>query len=135
MSSAASIFDILNCIKTIKIWNFDVKNTVILTFHRHVYFGEYPLSFAACLGQEECVRLLVAKGANPNYQDSNGNTVMHMLVIHDRKVGTGNSYWSCDTVTMVTVNVCTGHMMVDLIILLLPDSVWLLFLVDFLNQF
>lgn len=82
----------LNCIKTIKIWNFDVKNTVILTFYRHVYFGEYPLSFAACLGQEECVRLLVAKGANPNYQDSNGNTVMHMLVIHDRKVSTGNSY-------------------------------------------
>uniref|UniRef100_A0A8W8L649 Transient receptor potential cation channel subfamily V member 6 n=1 Tax=Magallana gigas TaxID=29159 RepID=A0A8W8L649_MAGGI len=54
-------------------------------YEGHVYFGEYPLSFAACLGQEECVRLLVAKGANPNYQDSNGNTVMHMLVIHDRK--------------------------------------------------
>ncbi|XP_069120807.1 transient receptor potential cation channel subfamily V member 5-like isoform X4 [Argopecten irradians] len=51
----------------------------------HVYFGEYPLSFAACLGQEECVRLLVAKGANPNLQDNNGNTVMHMLVIHDKK--------------------------------------------------
>lgn len=54
-------------------------------YEGHVYFGEYPLSFAACLGQEECVRLLVAKGANPNYQDTNGNTVMHMLVIHDRK--------------------------------------------------
>ena len=51
-----------------------------------MYLGEYPLSFAACLGQEECVRLLIAKGANPNFQDSNGNTVMHMLVIHDRKV-------------------------------------------------
>ncbi|OWF56105.1 transient receptor potential cation channel subfamily V member 5-like isoform X8 [Mizuhopecten yessoensis] len=51
----------------------------------HVYLGEYPLSFAACLGQEECVRLLVAKGANPNLQDNNGNTVMHMLVIHDKK--------------------------------------------------
>ncbi|XP_062582287.1 transient receptor potential cation channel subfamily V member 5-like isoform X4 [Saccostrea cucullata] len=54
-------------------------------YEGHVYFGEYPLSFAACLGQEECVRLLVAKGANPNVQDTNGNTVMHMLVIHDRK--------------------------------------------------
>lgn len=52
----------------------------------HVCFGEYPLSFAACLGQEECVRLLLAKGANPNLQDTNGNTVMHMLVIHDKKV-------------------------------------------------
>ncbi|XP_053381357.1 transient receptor potential cation channel subfamily V member 5-like isoform X2 [Mercenaria mercenaria] len=54
-------------------------------YEGHVYFGEYPLSFAACLGQEECVRLLVAKGADPNLQDSNGNTVMHMLVIMDRK--------------------------------------------------
>ncbi|XP_052789799.1 transient receptor potential cation channel subfamily V member 6-like isoform X9 [Mya arenaria] len=54
-------------------------------YEGHVYFGEYPLSFAACLGQEECVRLLIAKGANPNLQDSNGNTVMHMLVIMDRK--------------------------------------------------
>ncbi|XP_022322062.1 transient receptor potential cation channel subfamily V member 5-like isoform X1 [Crassostrea virginica] len=54
-------------------------------YEGHVYLGEYPLSFAACLGQEECVRLLIAKGANPNFQDSNGNTVMHMLVIHDRK--------------------------------------------------
>lgn len=51
----------------------------------YVYWGEYPLSFAACLGQEECVRLLLAKGADPNLQDTNGNTVLHMLVIHDRK--------------------------------------------------
>ncbi|KAL4218965.1 hypothetical protein ACF0H5_021551 [Mactra antiquata] len=54
-------------------------------YEGHVYFGEYPLSFAACLGQEECVRLLIAKGANPNLQDCNGNTVMHMLVIMDKK--------------------------------------------------
>ncbi|XP_070176745.1 transient receptor potential cation channel subfamily V member 5-like isoform X3 [Littorina saxatilis] len=51
----------------------------------YVYWGEYPLSFAACLGQEECVRLLLAKGADPNLQDTNGNTVLHMLVIHDKK--------------------------------------------------
>lgn len=54
---------------------------------RAVYFGEYPLSFAACLGQVDCVRLLIAKNANPNLQDNNGNTVMHMLVIHDNEVG------------------------------------------------
>ncbi|XP_048244960.1 transient receptor potential cation channel subfamily V member 5-like isoform X3 [Haliotis rufescens] len=54
-------------------------------YEGHVYLGEYPLSFAACLGQEECVRLLIAKGADPNLQDNNGNTVMHMLVIHDKK--------------------------------------------------
>ncbi|XP_046567437.1 LOW QUALITY PROTEIN: transient receptor potential cation channel subfamily V member 5-like [Haliotis rubra] len=54
-------------------------------YEGHVYLGEYPLSFAACLGQEECLRLLLAKGADPNLQDNNGNTVMHMLVIHDKK--------------------------------------------------
>ena len=47
------------------------------------YFGEYALSFAAILNQEECVRLLIAKKADPNKQDSNGNTVLHMLVIND----------------------------------------------------
>lgn len=64
------------------------KNRWFLFPISHVYYGEYPLSFAASLGQEECVRLLLAKGANPNLQDTNGNTVMHMLVIHDKKVGT-----------------------------------------------
>lgn len=29
----------------------------------YVYWGEYPLSFAACLGQEECYRLVLARGA------------------------------------------------------------------------
>lgn len=48
----------------------------------YVYWGEYPLSFAACLGQEECYRLLLARGADPDKQDTNGNTVMHMLVIY-----------------------------------------------------
>ena len=33
------------------------------------------------------MRLLVAKGADPNIQDTNGNTVLHMLVVHDKKVG------------------------------------------------
>ncbi|KAK6194673.1 hypothetical protein SNE40_000264 [Patella caerulea] len=62
-------------------------------YEGHVYFGEYPLGFAACLGQEECVRLLVAKDklnndhSTPltNLQDANGNTVLHMLIIHDKK--------------------------------------------------
>ncbi|KAL8561177.1 hypothetical protein ACOMHN_029248 [Nucella lapillus] len=57
----------------------------VYVFSSYVYWGEYPLSFAACLGQEECVRLLLAKGADPNLQDTNGNTIMHMLVIHDKK--------------------------------------------------
>lgn len=54
---------------------------------RYVYWGEYPLSFAACLGQEECYRLMLARGANPDNQDTNGNTVLHMLVIYSKLVG------------------------------------------------
>jgi len=52
----------------------------------YAYFGEYPLSFAAILNQEECVRLLMAMGADPNKQDFNGNTVLHMLVINNNVV-------------------------------------------------
>ncbi len=51
------------------------------------YNGEYPLSVAASLNQIDCVRLLIAKGANLNNQDSNGNTVMHLLIIHNNFVG------------------------------------------------
>ncbi|XP_015113210.1 transient receptor potential cation channel subfamily V member 5 [Diachasma alloeum] len=50
----------------------------------YVYWGEYPLSFAACLGQEECYRLVLARGADPDKQDTNGNTVLHMLVIYSK---------------------------------------------------
>ena len=39
-----------------------------------VYFGEYPLSFAACLNLFELVELFAAHGANVNAQDSRGNT-------------------------------------------------------------
>lgn len=50
----------------------------------YVYWGEYPLSFAACLGQEECFRLVLARGADPDAQDTNGNTTLHMLVIYEK---------------------------------------------------
>ena len=50
------------------------------------YYGEYPLSFAAVMGQFDCVRLLLTQGVDPNKQDSNGNTVLHMLVIHNKLV-------------------------------------------------
>ena len=50
------------------------------------YFGEYPLTFAAILNQEECVRILIANGADPNMQDSNGNTVLHLLIINNNPV-------------------------------------------------
>ncbi|XP_070540761.1 transient receptor potential cation channel subfamily V member 5-like isoform X2 [Ptychodera flava] len=49
------------------------------------YWGEYPLGFAACLGQQEQFRLLREAGGDPRLQDFNGNTVLHMMVIHNRK--------------------------------------------------
>ena len=52
----------------------------------HVYWGEYALSFAACLEMDDCYRLLLAKGsADADRGDSNGNTVLHMCVIVDKK--------------------------------------------------
>ncbi|KAI6216081.1 Transient receptor potential cation channel subfamily V member 6 [Aphelenchoides besseyi] len=48
-----------------------------------MYFGEYPLAFAACTNQEDCYRILCANKADPNAQDTNGNTVLHMTVIHE----------------------------------------------------
>lgn len=63
------------------------SNKILLPFSSYVYWGEYPLSFAACLSQEECFRLVLARGADPDNQDTNGNTVLHMLVIYE-KVGT-----------------------------------------------
>lgn len=53
-------------------------------YEGYVYWGEYPLSFAACLGQVECYRLTLAKGADPDYRDTNGNTALHMLVIYEK---------------------------------------------------
>ena len=62
------------------------NDTVMTVVLRNAYWGEYPLSFAACLGQEECVRLLCAKDVDVNRQDTNGNTALHMVVIHEQQV-------------------------------------------------
>ncbi|XP_055856516.1 transient receptor potential cation channel subfamily V member 5 [Episyrphus balteatus] len=53
-------------------------------YEGYVYWGEYPLSFAACLNQEDCFRLVLARGADPDLQDTNGNTVLHMLVVYEK---------------------------------------------------
>jgi len=49
------------------------------------YYGEYPLSFAACTGHKEMVSLLLQHGAELDAVDSNGNNVLHLMVIHRRQ--------------------------------------------------
>ncbi|XP_068509252.1 transient receptor potential cation channel subfamily V member 1 isoform X2 [Syngnathus scovelli] len=48
------------------------------------YFGELPLSLAACTNQPDMVEFLLDneyQQANPNTPDSHGNTVLHALVV------------------------------------------------------
>ena len=52
----------------------------------YAYYGEYPLSFAACFGYEDIYDYLVDHGADPNFQDSFGNNVLHMMVIANQTV-------------------------------------------------
>uniref|UniRef100_A0A182NPF8 Ion transport domain-containing protein n=1 Tax=Anopheles dirus TaxID=7168 RepID=A0A182NPF8_9DIPT len=61
-----------------------VQMVQLTNYDGYVYWGEYPLTFAACLGQEECYRLVLARGADPDNKDFNGNTVLHMLVIYEK---------------------------------------------------
>lgn len=61
-----------------------VNLAVETNYEGYVYWGEYPLTFAACLNQEECYRLMLARGANPDSQDTNGNTSLHLLTIYEK---------------------------------------------------
>ncbi|KAK0410590.1 hypothetical protein QR680_005217 [Steinernema hermaphroditum] len=53
-------------------------------YEGRMYFGEYPLAFAACTNQFDCYRLLRMKKADPNLKDTNGNTILHLTVIHEK---------------------------------------------------
>eukprot|EP01126_Amoeba_proteus_P048002 TRINITY_DN5523_c0_g1_i1.p1 TRINITY_DN5523_c0_g1~~TRINITY_DN5523_c0_g1_i1.p1 ORF type:complete len:631 (-),score=144.40 TRINITY_DN5523_c0_g1_i1:133-2025(-) len=48
------------------------------------YFGEYPLFFAVSTGQIPMVEFLVKEGADMFAIDSYGNTLLHLMVIHNK---------------------------------------------------
>ncbi|KAJ7369574.1 hypothetical protein OS493_037915 [Desmophyllum pertusum] len=50
----------------------------------YAYYGEYPASFAACFENKDMYDYLIRKGADPNKQDTFGNAVLHLCVIHNK---------------------------------------------------
>ena len=56
------------------------------------YLGEYPLAWAACLCNETVYNILIEEGADPDAQDTYGNTVLHMVVIVEQLGAVQTSY-------------------------------------------
>ena len=56
------------------------------------YLGEYPLAWAACLCNETVYNILIEEGADPDAQDTYGNTVLHMVVIVEQLGAVSASY-------------------------------------------
>lgn len=47
------------------------------------YYGDLPLGFAACTGNQEMCTLLLERGADLFYEDRFGNTLLHILALHN----------------------------------------------------
>uniref|UniRef100_A0A1I8HJL3 ANK_REP_REGION domain-containing protein n=1 Tax=Macrostomum lignano TaxID=282301 RepID=A0A1I8HJL3_9PLAT len=60
-----------------------VNKAAITDYRGQSYLGEYPLAFACCVGSAEIYDFLLSCGAHPDSKDQFGNSVLHMLVIHN----------------------------------------------------
>ncbi|XP_033095746.1 transient receptor potential cation channel subfamily V member 5-like isoform X2 [Anneissia japonica] len=80
------------CPKDMKDRAMKEKNLYTSKYEGETYFGEYPLAFAASVGSIEIYDILVNASlsaetcgkVDPNAKDNFGNTVLHMLVIHNQ---------------------------------------------------
>uniref|UniRef100_A0A0K0EHS3 ANK_REP_REGION domain-containing protein n=1 Tax=Strongyloides stercoralis TaxID=6248 RepID=A0A0K0EHS3_STRER len=61
-----------------------VEMSLDTNYEGKTYMGEYPLSFASSTNKLDFIRLLRAFKADPIVKDYNGNTPMHMAVIHEQ---------------------------------------------------
>ncbi|XP_075251600.1 transient receptor potential cation channel subfamily V member 6-like isoform X2 [Convolutriloba macropyga] len=67
-----------------KMGEIPVLNSYCTNYAGPCYWGEFPLSFAVCLGLEAEFTWLLHRGASPLATDLNGNNILHMLVIHNK---------------------------------------------------
>uniref|UniRef100_A0A158P7D7 ANK_REP_REGION domain-containing protein n=1 Tax=Angiostrongylus cantonensis TaxID=6313 RepID=A0A158P7D7_ANGCA len=108
-----------------------VELTMNTNYTGTMYFGEYPLSFAVCMNHPDLFRLLLAKKANLHAQDTNGNTVLHLCVIHEKIAGARLNIANKQNLTPLTLaaklakkKCCPYFHIFNIILELEGQSVW-----------